>query len=134
MKEELPPPTFVDTQASGLDELPDFVAGQLIYYDPDDGCHWVVYDGEHRNKFASRKAAERFCIERVSKVNNAQVGVLLAAQFRTRQVSDRLGEFFVASDLDRTRQVHAIGADLRRISDNLDKIAAHFVAVLSSRM
>lgn len=109
-------------------DIPDYVAGHLVYYDAADGCHWVVYDGETWHKFPSRGAAMRFAVARAAGCSDEQLNTIMIAQYRSRQISEALGKLFVAIDEQRTRQLHAIAARLRAISDELDTIAAHFIA------
>lgn len=44
-------------------DLPDYFCGRLIYKDDTDAMCYVVYDGHHKHRFASRPAAEKWCIE-----------------------------------------------------------------------
>lgn len=128
----LPPPENVNTTCSVPDGLPDYVAGHIIYYDPDCGLHWVVYDGPVRNNFASRRAAIRFAIQCATKISSSVVSELIDAQAITRHLSDRLGKFFLVEHQEITRDVQAISARLRALSDALDNAAAHCIDTIKN--
>ncbi len=124
--ETFPPPLDCKHNLHQEPELPDYLAGHLIFYDPDNGCHWSVYDGECIHKFPTRKAAERFIVRRSATASNEQVDTLLVAQYRTRQLSDALGRIFISTEPAITQQLTAMAVQLRAMSDTLDRLSAYF--------
>lgn len=124
--ESLPPPHECKHNLQQELEVPDYLCGHLIYFDPDNGCHWSVYDGECVHKFPTRKAAERFIVQRTATASSELIDALLVAQYRTRQLSDALGRIFISTEPAITQQLTAMSVQLRAMSDTLDRICAYF--------
>jgi len=127
MKDNPTPPRFCRHNGSKDDGLPDFIAGHLIYYDSENGCHWVIYDGDIIRRFASRTAAEKFAIEQSTMINDETVERLMVAYQRLRDTSDSLGRIFLAGHAEQTRRLQSIAAQIRRLSDDVDAITAQFI-------
>lgn len=128
----LPPPTFVDTNNRWQDEIPDYIAGHLIYHDDTCGLPWVIYDGGQRHHFASRAAAARFAIAQAARVTDRQAADIMTAAATARQLSEQLGRIFIPGHAEITRYIAGCAGRLRAISDQLNQAAQYCLAAVQA--
>lgn len=105
-------------------ELPDYFCGRLIYQDDDDdACQWVVYDGDKKQRFTSRKAAEQWCVKHAYNVTRDDVGLLFLAHSRVTSAHNVLREI-APRFCDEHLRIETLSVQLRRIADEIDTITS----------
>ena len=119
---QTPPPA--DDRLSGI---PDYFCGRLIYETDDgDSCRWVVYDGNNKQRFPSRQAAEKWCISHSYQATTEDISKVMLNYARLVSVYKSLDSLAcVLTDERATLQGMAL--TLRRLADKLDNITAKYV-------
>lgn len=117
---KLPTPT-------NLKEIPDYFCGHLIYHVNEEGCPFIVYDGNERHLFTSRQQAEKFCMENSYQLNDEDIARLMLTMQRIINAYTTLD--VVAKVIKREHGLIMQGwaLDLRKVADKLDTfISQHY--------
>lgn len=108
-------------------EIPDYFCGRLIFTDDTNGMRHVVYDGHSRHQFASRAAAERWCIEQAGSVENDALAELMRAQAHAEKAAKILRTANERYPYERSVDIEAISVNIRKMADAIDTIISQYI-------
>ena len=118
-----PPPSSTMTDK----DVPDYFCGRLIYRDDTDAMRYVVYDGSEKHRFASRAAAEVWCIENSYRLSDDAVYALIRAYEHTVIAANVLRRFVEQYGSSDKTELEAISVALRRVADRIDTITSQYI-------
>lgn len=123
MKPTPPPQQFTMDR----NDVPDYYCGRLIFYDDSEAMHYVVYDGLKKVRFATRTAAEKFCIEKAYEIQTEAFGEISRAFHHLTRASIVLRQLNLKYPMDERVQLESISVNARRMADALDTILAKYI-------
>lgn len=118
----LPPPN----------DLPEYYLGRLILYEPlaRDACKWVVYDGVHKVRCASRQSALSYCEETsVNMPYKLQEG-LTAAYTRIMHACGKLESVGERYGGENTAYIQHLALQLRLLADRIDTLCKQVTPII----
>lgn len=108
-------------------DVPDYYCGRLIFYDDSEAMRYVVYDGVNKVRFATRAAAEKFCIEKACEVQTEALGEIYRAFHHLTRASVILRQLNLKYPMNEREQLETISVNVRRMADALDTITAKYI-------
>ena len=108
-------------------DVPDYFFGRLIYQDDTDAMRYVVYDGSEKHRFATRAAAEVWCVENSYRLSDNAVHALMRAYEHAATAATVLRRFVEQYGSSDRVELEAISVALRRVADRIDTITCQYI-------
>lgn len=124
IKQYTPPPRQSSIQD---DDVPDYFFGRLIWTEPGTGMEYVVYDGADKHRFASRAAAEKWCIEQATSVNEEAAETLMRAAAHVMKASRIIEAACRRYPLQDKLTLDLTAVQLLRIYDGIDAVVSKYI-------